>query len=239
MKSRYRRALLKLSGEALMGGDVYGINAKTLQYLVGELKSAQATGAELAVVIGGGNIVRGGALSAERGVNRVTADYMGMLATVINGMALGDALAQAGAQARLQTALRLEQIAPPYIREKSNRYLREGRIVIFTGGTGNPFFTTDTAAALRAAEIGAEALLKGTKVDGVYSSDPQTDKHAERFGKISFDEVIHRKLEVMDATALTLCRDRGVPICVFNINKPGALAAVLCGESEGTLVSAA
>ncbi len=219
---------------ASRGGD--GIDAKTLQFLVGEISDARAMGVELALVVGGGNIVRGGALTAERGINRVTADYMGMLATVINGMALADALNAAGVESRLQTALNMEQIAPPYIRNKAKRHLQEGRVVIFAGGTGNPFFTTDTAAALRAAEMGASILLKGTKVDGVYSDDPKTNPDAEPFSCISFDEAIHRKLRVMDATALTLCRDRELPIHVFNIFKHGALLSVLRGESEGTLV---
>ena len=236
MSLRYRRALLKLSGEALMGDAGSGVSAAVLRYLVAELKSARSAGAQLALVCGGGNIVRGESFAAGVGIDRVTADYMGMLATVINGMALQSALQENGVEARLQTALNLEQVAAPYIREKAIRHLEAGRVVIFAGGTGNPYFTTDTAASLRAAEVGAEALLKATKVDGVYSGDPASDPSAEKYDRLTFDEAIHRKLRVMDATAMTLCRDRGMPVHVFNMARGGALCKILRGENEGTLV---
>ena len=239
MSLRYGRVLLKLSGEALMGRESSGVSAEVLRYMVAELKSAREMGAQLALVCGGGNIVRGESFAAGVGIDRVTADYMGMLATVINGMALQSALMENGVEARLQTALNLEQAAAPYIREKAIRHLESGRIVIFAGGTGNPFFTTDTAASLRAAEVGAEALLKATKVDGVYSGDPESDPDAEKYSRLTFDDAINRKLRVMDATALTLCRDRGMPVHVFNMNHPGGLCAILRGEDEGTLVAAA
>ena len=239
MSLRYGRILLKLSGEALMGGESSGVSAEVLRYMVSELKAAREMGAQLALVCGGGNLVRGESFAAGVGIDRVTADYMGMLATVINGMALQSALMENGVEARLQTALNLEQAAAPYIREKAIRHLESGRIVIFAGGTGNPFFTTDTAASLRAAEVGAEALLKATKVDGVYSGDPESDPDAEKYSRLTFDDAINRKLRVMDATALTLCRDRGMPVHVFNMNQRGALPAILRGEDEGTLVAAA
>ena len=230
-----RRALVKLSGEAL-GGDSKTIEPATLRYLAGEIAAAARSGVELALVVGGGNIIRGGS-ARDMGIERVAADYMGMLATVINGMALQSALKSAGLESRLQTALSLEQAAAPYVREKANRHLESGRVMIFAGGTGNPFFTTDTAAALRAAEIGACALLKATRVDGVYSSDPKIEKDAVKYDSLTFDEAISRKLRVMDATAFTLCRDRNLPIVVFNPFQPGALLRVVQGESEGTRVS--
>ena len=239
MSLRYGRILLKLSGEALMGGESSGVSAEVLRYMVSELKAAREMGAQLALVCGGGNLVRGESFAAGVGIDRVTADYMGMLATVINGMALQSALMENGVEARLQTALNLEQAAAPYIREKAIRHLESGRIVVFAGGTGNPFFTTDTAASLRAAEVGAEALLKATKVDGVYSGDPVSNPDAEKYSRLTFDDAINRKLRVMDATALTLCRDRGMPVHVFNMNHRGALTAILRGEDEGTLVAAA
>ncbi|WP_131110801.1 UMP kinase [Sulfuricystis thermophila] len=232
---RYRRILLKLSGEALMGDDAYGINRETLWRIVNEVKAVADLGVEIGVVIGGGNIFRGVA-GASSGMDRATADYMGMLATVMNAMALADAMRQAGMNARVQSALTIEQVVEPYIRGKAIRYLEEGRVVIFGGGTGNPFFTTDTAAALRGSEIGAEIVLKATKVDGVYSADPKKDPAAIRYTKISFDEAIGRGLGVMDATAFALCRDQKLPINVFSIFKPGALKRVVMGEDEGTLV---
>ena len=235
---RYGRVLLKLSGEALMGRESSGVSAEVLRYIVSELRAAREMGAQVALVCGGGNIVRGESFAEGMGIDRVTADYMGMLATVINGMALHSALAGGGVEARLQTALNLEQAAAPYIREKAIRHLEAGRVVIFAGGTGNPFFTTDTAASLRAAEVGAEALLKATKVDGVYSGDPLADPTAKKFGRLTFDEAIHRKLRVMDATAMTMCRDRGMPVHVFNLSRRGGLTAILRGEDEGTLVAA-
>jgi uridylate kinase len=231
----YKRILLKLSGEALMGSDAYGINRETLAGIVAEIKSVADLGVEIGVVIGGGNIFRGVAGSAS-GMDRATADYMGMLATVMNAMALADSMRQAGLNGRVQSALNIEQVVEPYIRGKAIRYLEEGRIVIFAAGTGNPFFTTDTAAALRGSEIGAEIVIKATKVDGVYTADPKKDPAAQRYHRISFDEAIGRNLQVMDATALALCRDQKLPINVFSIFKPGALKAVVLGEDEGTMV---
>jgi uridylate kinase len=232
---RYRRILLKLSGEALMGDDAYGINREMLWKIVTEIKGVADLGVEIGVVIGGGNIFRGMA-GASTGMDRATADYMGMLATVMNAMALADAMRQAGLNGRVQSALNIEQVVEPYIRGKSIRYLEEGKIVIFGGGTGNPFFTTDTAAALRGSEIGAEIVLKATKVDGIYTADPKLDPAATRYAKISFDEAIGRDLKVMDATAFALCRDQKLPINVFSIFKQGALKRVVMGEDEGTLV---
>ncbi len=231
----YKRILLKLSGEALMGDDAYGINRETLWRIVNEVKTVSDLGVEVGVVIGGGNIFRGMA-GASSGMDRATADYMGMLATVMNAMALSDAMRQAGMNARVQSALSIEQVVEPYIRGKAIRYLEEGKVVIFGGGTGNPFFTTDTAAALRGSEIGAEMVLKATKVDGVYTADPKKDPTATRYTRISFDEAIGRGLGVMDATAFALCRDQKLPINVFSIFKAGALKRVVMGEDEGTLV---
>ena len=235
MVPRYQRILLKLSGEALMGDDAYGINRETLWRIVGEVKTVADLGVEIGVVIGGGNIFRGMA-GASTGMDRATADYMGMLATVMNAMALADAMRQANLQARVQSALNIEQVVEPYIRGKAIRYLEEGKVVVFGGGTGNPFFTTDTAAALRGSEIGAEIVLKATKVDGIYTADPKKDPAATRFARISFDEAIGRDLKVMDATAFALCRDQKLPINVFSIFKPGALKSVVTGGDEGTLV---
>jgi uridylate kinase len=232
---KYRRILLKLSGEALMGEDAYGINPRMLGGIVAEIKVVADLGVEIGVVIGGGNIFRGVAGTAT-GMDRATADYMGMLATVMNGMALSDAMRQAGLNARVQSALNIEQVVEPYIRGKAIRYLEEGRVVIFAAGTGNPFFTTDTAAALRGSEIGAEIVLKATKVDGIYTADPKKDASATRFDRISFDEAIGLNLAVMDATAFALCRDQKLPINVFSIFKAGALKRVVMGEDEGTLV---
>ena len=231
----YKRILLKLSGEALMGNDAYGINRETLAGIVAEIKSVADLGVEIGVVIGGGNIFRGVAGSAS-GMDRATADYMGMLATVMNAMALADAMRQAGLNGRVQSALNIEQVVEPYIRGKAIRYLEEGKIVIFAAGTGNPFFTTDTAAALRGSEIGAEIVIKATKVDGVYTADPKKDPAAQRYHRVSFDEAIGKNLQVMDATALALCRDQKLPINVFSIFKSGALKAVVLGEDEGTMV---
>ncbi len=233
--ARYKRILLKLSGEALMGDDAYGINRETLWRIVNEVKTVTDLGVEVGVVIGGGNIFRGMA-GASSGMDRATADYMGMLATVMNAMALADAMRQAGMNARVQSALNIEPVCEPYIRGKAIRYLEEGKVVIFAAGTGNPFFTTDTAAALRGAEIGAEIVLKATKVDGVYSADPKKDPGATRYTQISFDEAIVKNLQVLDATAFALCRDQKLPIKVFSIFKPGALKRVVQGEDEGTLV---
>ncbi len=232
---RYRRILLKLSGEALMGDDAYGINPQVIGDIVAEIKAVVEMGVETGVVIGGGNIFRGMAGTAT-GMDRATADYMGMLATVMNAMALSDALRQAGIAARVQSALRVDQVVEPYIRGKAIRYLEEGKVVIFAAGTGNPFFTTDTAAALRGSEIGAQIVLKATKVDGIYSEDPKKNPAATRFDRISFNEVIIKNLAVMDATAFALCRDQRLPINVFSIFKTGALKRVVLGENEGTLV---
>jgi uridylate kinase len=233
--AKYKRILLKLSGEALMGDDPYGINRQTIETIVQEIAAVARLGVELGVVIGGGNIFRGVAPGAA-GMDRATADYMGMLATVMNALALQDAMRRAGLDCRVQSALNIEQVVEPYIRGKAIRYLEEGRIVVFAAGTGNPFFTTDTAAALRASEVGAEIVLKATKVDGVYTADPRTDRAATRYARLSFDEAIQRNLKVMDATALTLCRDQKLPVNVFSIFKKGALLRVVAGEDEGTLV---
>ena len=233
--SRFKRVLLKLSGEALMGDDSFGINRATLDRIVGEIAQVSALGLEIGVVIGGGNIFRGVAPGAA-GMDRATADYMGMLATVMNGLALQDAMRQAGLNARVQSALNIEQVVEPYIRNKAIRYLEEGKIVIFAAGTGNPFFTTDTAAALRGTEIGAEMVLKATKVDGIYTADPKLHPDAKRYDKVSFDEAINKNLRIMDATAFALCRDQKLPITVFSILKTGAMKRIIRGENEGTLV---
>ena len=235
MSLAYKRVLLKLSGEALMGDDAFGINRATIEKMVADIAEIVRLGVELAIVIGGGNIFRGVALGAS-GMERATADYMGMLATMMNALALQDALMRAGVSARVQSALRMDQVVEPYIRPKAIRHLEEGRVVIFAAGTGNPFFTTDTAAALRGAEIGAEIVLKATRVDGVYTADPNKDPNAQRYATISFDEAIGKHLEVMDATAFALCRDQKLPIKVFSIIKPGALKRVVEGADEGTLV---
>ena len=231
----HKRVLLKLSGEALMGDDAFGINRATIMRMTEEVSEVVAMGVQLAIVSGGGNNFRGVAPGAQ-GMDRATADYMGMMATVMNALALQDALKHRGVDARVQSALNIEQVVEPYIRPKALRYLEEGKVVVFAAGTGNPFFTTDTAASLRGAEIGAEIVLKATKVDGIYSADPNKDASATRYNRISFDEVINRRLEVMDATAFALCRDQKLPIRVFSINKPGALKRAVSGEDEGTLV---
>ena len=231
----YKRVLLKLSGEALMGNDSYGINRTVIERIVAEVGEIAAMGVQVAVVIGGGNIFRGVAPAAA-GMDRVTADYMGMLATVMNAMALQDAMKHQGIDCRVQSALNLEQVAEPYIRGKALRYLEEGIVVIFGAGTGNPFFTTDTAAALRGVEMNAEVVIKATKVDGIYTADPKKDPTATRYTSLTFDEAISKNLQVMDATALTLCRDQKMSIIVFNIFKDGALKRVILGQEEGTLV---
>jgi uridylate kinase len=231
----YKRILLKLSGEALMGDDSYGINRATLERIVSEISEVVKLQVQTAIVIGGGNIFRGVALGAS-GIDRATADYMGMLATIINALALQDVMRQAGLNSRVQSALNIEQVVEPYIRGKAIRYLEEGKVVIFAAGTGNPFFTTDTAAALRGMEMNVEIVLKATKVDGVYTEDPKTHSDAMRYKKLSFDEAIIKNLKVMDATALTLCRDQKLPVNVFSILKPHALKRVVQGEDEGTLV---
>ena len=231
----YKRVLLKLSGEALMGDDSYGINPGTIDAMVRDIAEVVQSGVQLAIVIGGGNIFRGVAGGAA-GMDRATADYMGMLATMMNSLALQDALRQKGVEARVQSALRMDQVVEPYIRPRAIRHMEEGKVVIFAAGTGNPFFTTDTAAALRGAEMGVEVVLKATKVDGIYTNDPKKDPTATRYDTISFDEAIIKNLQVMDATAFALCRDRKLPIKVFSILKAGALKRVVSGEAEGTLV---
>jgi uridylate kinase len=231
----YKRILLKLSGEALMGDDSYGINRVVMERIVAEIAEVSRLGVQVAVVIGGGNIFRG-MTSAEDGMDRATADYMGMLATVMNALALQDAMRRGGLESRVQSALRVDQVVEPYIRGKAIRYLEEGKVVIFAAGTGNPFFTTDTAAALRGREMNVDIVLKATKVDGVYSTDPKKNPHAIRYEKLSFDAAIAQNLKVMDATALTLCRDHKLLLNVFSIFKPGALRRVVLGENEGTLV---
>jgi uridylate kinase len=233
-KPAFKRILLKLSGEALMGDDAYGINRTTIADIVGQVKEIVDLGVEVAVVIGGGNIFRGVAPAAA-GMDRATADYMGMLATVMNAMALQDAMKNIGLNARVQSALNVE-VVEPYIRAKAIRYLDEGVVVIFGAGTGNPFFTTDTAAALRGMEMDADIVLKATKVDGIYTADPKKDPQATRYETVTFDEAIAKDLKVMDATALTLCRDQKMPISVFSIFKKGALKRVVMGENEGTRV---
>jgi uridylate kinase len=231
----YKRVLLKLSGEALMGEDAYGINRATLERIVTEVAEVVRMGVEMGIVIGGGNIFRGVAPGAA-GMDRATADYMGMLATVMNALALQDAMRRIGLASRVQSAINIEQVAEPYIRGKAMRYLEEGKVVIFGAGTGNPFFTTDTAAALRGMEMNVQIVLKATKVDGVYTDDPNANPDAVRYKRLTFDEAIVKNLKVMDATALTLCRDQNLPISVFSILKPGALRRVVLGEDEGTLV---
>jgi len=232
---KYKRVLLKLSGEALMGEDLFGINRATIERIVGEIGAVAELNIELSVVIGGGNIFRGVAPGAQ-GMDRATADYMGMLATIMNALALQDSMKQHNIVARVQSALSVEQVVEPYIRGKALRYLEEGKVVIFAAGTGNPFFTTDTAAALRASEMGAEIVLKGTKVDGVYTADPKKDPTATKYDDITFREAMIKDLKVMDATAFALCRDQKLPINVFSIFKEGALKRVVMGENEGTLV---
>ena len=231
----YKRILLKLSGEALMGDDAFGINRSTIVRIVEEVAEVTRLGVEVAVVIGGGNIFRGVA-GGSVGMDRATADYMGMLATVMNSLALGDAFEKVGVKARVMSAIAIDQVVEPYVRPKALQYLEEGTVVVFAAGTGNPFFTTDTAAALRGAEIGAAIVLKATKVDGIYTADPKKDPGATLYPSISFDEAITRQLEVMDATAFALCRDQKLPIKVFSIFKPGALRRVVMGADEGTLV---
>lgn len=233
-KPAFKRILLKLSGEALMGDDAYGINRATISNIVEQIKEVVDLGVEVGVVIGGGNIFRGVAPAAA-GMDRATADYMGMLATVMNALALQDAMRHIGVEARVQSALGIEFVEP-YVRAKALRALEKGRVVIFGAGTGNPFFTTDTAAALRGAEIDAEIVLKATKVDGIYSADPKKDPKASKYETVTFDEAIAKDLKVMDATAFTLCRDQKLPIAVFNIFKTGALKRVVMGENEGTRV---
>lgn len=233
--SVYKRILLKISGEALMGEGTYGINRVVIERIVAEIHEVVQLNVEVAIVIGGGNIFRG-MTATENGLDRATADYMGMLATVMNALALQDTMRRNDLVSRIQSALRIDQVVGPYIRNKAIRYLKEGKVVIFAAGTGNPFFTTDTAAVLRGMEMNVDIVLKGTKVDGVYTSDPKTNSDAKRYQHLSFDEAINRNLKVMDATALTLCRDHKLPLNVFNISKIGALKRVIMGEDEGTMI---
>ena len=230
-----QRVLLKLSGEALMGDDAYGINRETIVRMAREIAEVTELGVQVAVVIGGGNIFRGMAGGAV-GMDRATADYMGMLATVMNALALADTMNHVGLTARVMSAISIDQVVEPYVRPKALQYLEEGKVVVFGAGTGNPFFTTDTAAALRGAEIGAQVVLKATKVDGVYTADPKKDPSAKRYDRLTFDEAMARNLGIMDATAFALCRDQKLHIRVFSIFKEGALKRVVTGEDEGTLV---
>ncbi len=232
---KYHRILLKLSGESLMGNQKFGITADMLQHYALQIKQLRDMGVEVAVVIGGGNIFRG-IQSDGTGIESVTGDYMGMLATVINGLALQSALESIGVQTRMMTALKMESVAEPYIRRRAIRHLEKGRVVICAAGTGNPFFTTDSAAALRANEIGAHAILKGTRVDGIYTADPEKDPMAVKFDKLTFAKVISLGLEVMDMTAFTLCQENNMPIIVFDINAPGNLPDIVLGKAVGTLV---
>lgn len=233
---KYNKILLKLSGEALMGDKQFGIDTEKLTAYAQEIKSAVDAGAEVAVVIGGGNIFRGVQVEGE-GLDRVQGDYMGMLATIINGMALQSALEKVEVKTRLLTAIKMEQVAEPYIRRRAMRHMQKGRVVIFGGGTGNPYFTTDTAATLRAIEMEADAIFKGTRVDGIYTADPEKDQSATKFDTITFKEVYEKKLKVMDMTAFTLCEENMLPIVVFDINQKGNLLKALEGDKIGTLVN--
>jgi len=234
-RMNYKRVLLKLSGEALMGERSHGIDPKRISDYAKEIKAAADMGVELALVIGGGNIYRG-LSGVSEGIDRVQGDYMGMLATVINGLALQSAIEREGVQTRLLTAIKMEQIAEPYIKRRAVRHLEKGRVVIFSGGTGNPFFTTDTAAVLRAAEINADVILKGTRVDGIYTADPEKDKTAKKFKQLTFKEAMNKGLKIMDMTAFALSEDNELPIVVFDMNTPGNLIKLLSGDEIGTLV---
>ncbi len=236
MLPRYKRILLKLSGESLMGNKAFGLDSDVIQQYAQDIKQVIELGVQVAIVIGGGNIYRG-MNEAETGIERAQGDYMGMLATVINGMALQAGLEKIGVYTRLQSAIKMEQVAEPYIRRRAIRHLEKGRVVIFGAGTGNPYFTTDTAGSLRAIEIKADVILKGTRVDGIYTADPEKDPTATRFDKISFADVIKNNLRVMDMTAFTLCQENSLPIIVFDMNTPGTLLQVIEGMSVGTLVS--
>ncbi len=233
---KYGRILLKLSGEAVAGGDGFGISAPAVDRLTEEIKNVHEAGVALGLVVGGGNIVRG-AVAAEGGMDRVSGDYMGMLATVINALALQDMLEKKGVETRVMTAIRMEEHAEPYIRRRALRHLQKGRVVLFAGGTGNPYFSTDTAAVLRAIEMEAELIIKATKVDGVYTADPMSDPDAKMITEISFLEVMTRELGVMDATAISLCKDNSLPLIVLNMQRPGVILAAAHGERVGTLIS--
>ncbi len=234
-KLAYRRALLKLSGEALAGDAKVGLDFAVIDRLAEEIKQVHGTGASVGLVLGGGNILRG-TVASQQGMDRVSADYMGMLATVINALAVQDILERKGVETRVMTAIRMEQLAEPYIRRRAQRHLERGRVALFAGGTGNPYFSTDTAAVLRALEIEAEVIIKATNVDGVYTADPKQDPKAEFIPELTFQEAIVRGLRVMDANAFGLCKENGLPIVVVNVNKPGTIARVLAGERVGTLV---
>ena len=235
--AKYRRIVLKLSGEALQGSLGFGIDSNVLEDLARQVKEIRDLGVQVTVVVGGGNIFRGLKTSSATGMERATADYMGMLATAINGLALQDALERIGVATRVQTAIEIAKVAEPYIRRRAMRHLEKGRVVIFVGGIGSPFFTTDTTAALRAMEIGAEVVLKATNVDGVYSDDPATNKQAKKFSTLTFFDVLKKKLQVMDATAVSLCMNGNVPIIVFNLHRAGNIKRAVCGEPVGTLVT--
>jgi uridylate kinase len=234
---KYRRILLKLSGEALMGNVDYGIDPEVIKALAAEIVAVQQAGAEIGLVIGGGNIFRGAGLAAA-GMDRVTGDHMGMLATVINALAMADALEKQGGFARVMSAIKINEVCEDYIRRRAIRHMEKGRIALFAAGTGNPFFTTDSAAALRASEIGADLLLKATKVDGIYDSDPKKNPGAKRFTRLTYDEVLGRNLQVMDTAAFALCRDNRVPLRIYDMMQPGALMRIVQGEDLGTLVAA-
>jgi uridylate kinase len=235
MLPKYKRILLKLSGESLMGDKSFGFDTSVINHYAQDIKSITELGVQVAIVIGGGNIYRG-MNEAETGIERAHGDYMGMLATVINGMALQAGLEKIGVYTRLQSAIKMEQIAEPYIRRRAIRHVEKGRVVIFGAGTGNPYFTTDTAGSLRAIEIKADVIMKGTRVDGIYSADPEKDPNATKYGRITYQECITQKLNVMDMTAFTLCMENNLPIVVFDMNKPGNLLRVVTGEKVGTLV---
>jgi uridylate kinase len=234
-RPHYKRILLKISGEILAGDADYGIDPPVIQQIAREIKEVRNLGVEVAIVIGGGNIFRGMAASS-RGMDRASADYMGMLATVLNGLALQDALEKIGVYTRVQTAIEMREVAEPYIRRRAIRHLEKGRVVIFAAGTGNPFFTTDTTASLRAMEIGADVILKATKVDGIYEADPMIDKKARKFEELTYFDVLKKQLKVMDATAISLCMDHGIPIIVFNLKKKGNIKRTVLGEKVGTRV---
>lgn len=234
-RTPYKRILLKISGEVLTGEGGFGIDPSVIRQIAGEIKEVKTLGVEIAIVIGGGNIFRGVAASS-KGMDRVSADHMGMLATIINGIALQDALEKMDVQTRLQTAIEMRELAEPFIRRRAMRHLEKGRVVIFAGGTGNPYFTTDTTASLRAIEIGAEAILKATKVDGVYDADPMVNRRARKFDELTYLDVLKKQLKVMDATAISLCMDHQIPIIVFNLKKKGNIRRVIQGEKVGTKV---
>ncbi|MCX6834890.1 MAG: UMP kinase [candidate division Zixibacteria bacterium] len=235
-KPTYKRVLLKISGESLMGDDHYGINTRALEEIGGQIKQVKDLGVEIALVIGGGNIFRG-LHASERGMDRVTGDNIGMLATVINSLAMMDTLEKLGIYTRVMSAVRVEAFAEPYIRRRAVRHMEKGRLVILAAGTGNPFFSTDTAASLRAMELSAEVMIKATRVDGVYSADPEKDSEATFYSKLKYMDVLTNELKVMDATAISLLKDHGIPVLVINIKKPGNLVRAICGESVGTMIS--